>query len=544
MNLLQLRDEAWSASQIAHARMEREWDIYHNHDYPDDERILTDLRPRAHRSLNPQIQKGILRLVSPFMSQASRMEVQPNRSESLEDEQVYVKDLQNWLQMHEEADNETESLHTSILHNLVGGTAIRKQYFDPDTFIFRSESVNPCNIAVDGEASRIDLSDAQVVCQRYWKSENFLRKHYDWAPKDKNNHIYAGRLRRYDLPTHRMDEIWLRRDIAEDCDDFDPELLRETQKRIFRAVLIDDELVKLTHTPFWYPDFPFTCWRNFTSSLDKKKAQDFWGFGFGTLLLPNQKLLDEMLATLVAIARNMPTGQAVIQKGALDPEQDYNLDGQIIELEEGADIATHFQKLPPDQIPPVFGEMIQYMSQVMEEQMPSLNEVFTGQAAGANESGRAINSRQWAAFSQLSDNLRRMDEFRRRCVLQRVIGIQQTAKKPLSPHLWRGNLDLPDYFPEEARSIGFDVVSADAASMPHSPQAKLEVIATLASLGYAMTLEEALKFTGFDRGYGLKPDMFMDMMQMPADVSQEVRDDGTRARVNEAMRRGVEAPLP
>ena len=543
--LIQLRDEAWAASEAHHARIKKEWEIYHNEDYADTERVLRALEPRASRSLNPQIQKGILRLVSPFMSQASRMEVQPDKSEVQDDILMYTEDLQNWLQMHEEADNESESLKSSVLHNLVGGMAIRKQYFDTRTHIFRSEVVHPCSFAIDGGASRIDLSDAVTVCQRYYKDALYLTEHYDWYPKPETEARYRFETMRWGMPTHVMDEIWLRREIAEECEDFDQDLLDEEQdKQIFRAVLIDDEVVKLTATPYWYPDFPYACWRNFTSSLDEKKAQDMWGFGYGTLLLPNQKLLDEMIATLVAIARNMPTGQMVATKGALDPEQQYNLDGQLIELETGKNIDVDFQKLPVDQIPTVFAEMVQYMTQIMEEQMPSLNEVFTGQAAGANESGRAINSRQWAAFTQLSDNLERMDGFRRRCVIQRVIGIQQTAQRPLSSHLWRGSLDMPDYFPEEARTIGFDVVSADTASMPHSPLAKLQVLQTFAALGYVMPIDEALKFTGFDRGYGLKPDMFMDMTQMQPAAMQDVRDDGTRARVNEQMMAGAEAPLP
>ena len=539
MNLLQIRDEAWAASASAHARIRYEWEIYHNCGYRDSERVLKNMVPRAAKSLNPQIQKGILRLISPFTEQASRMEVQSQRSDTLEEELVFMEDLQNWNQMMEEADNETESLKTSILHNLVSGHAWRKQYFDPRTRIFRSESVHPLNIAIDGGASRIDLSDAMAICQRYWHDEYYLQRHYDWQPKRPQRDVYRGETRRYSVPTHRLDELWIRRELAEDCVDFDKEALERTDKQIFRCVLIDDEVVLIKGTPYWWPDFPYACWRNFTSSFDEKKAQDFWGFGFGTLLNPQQKFLDEMLATLVAIARNMPTGQAVVTKGTLDPEQQYNIDGQVIELQANKEIGVDFQKMPVDQIPPVFAEMVQYTTDIMQEQMPSLNEVFTGQAAGANESGRAINSRQWAAFTQLSDNLKRMDGFRRRCVIQRLTGIQQTAKKPLSPHIWRGGLDLPDYFPDEARYVGFDVVSADASSMPHSPLAKLQVIQTLASLGYVMSIEEALKFSGFDKGYGLQPEMFTDMMQLQAGADGMPVQPG-----NEQMIAGAQAPLP
>ena len=538
MDLLQIRDEAWSASQFAHSRIREEWRIYHNNNYEDNQRVLQDMVPRAKRSLNPMIQKGILRLVSPFMEQAARMEVQSDRSDAVEDDIIFVQDLNNWLEMMESADNETETLRTLILHNLVSGMSFAKTYFDPRTRIMRSEAVHPLSIAVDGGASRIDLSDAMCVAQQFCHDEFFLRRHYDWVPKRKT-HVFRTEPTRFNAPTHRLDELWIRRDMLEDCTDVDSARLENDDKQMFRAVLIDDEVVEIRSTPFWWPDFPFAAWRNFSASHDERKAQDFWGFGYGTLLSPQQMFLDEMLATLVAIARNMPTGQAVVTRGTLDREQQYNLDGQVIELAQGKDM-TDFQKLPIDQIPPVFGEMISYISQVMQEQMPSLSEVFTGESPGSNSSGRAIASLQFAAFTQLSANLKEMNEFRKRRVQQRLTGIQQTAKKPLSSHIWRGGLDLPDYFPEEPRYIGFDIVAADASSMPHSPAGKLEVVQALAAMGYVMPLEEMLKFVGFDTGYGLTPDMFQ---QMPmADGSSPLAGGVTQMNMGTMM--GTEAPLP
>ena len=544
MDLVTIRNECKNASRVAHARMAREWDIYHNIDYHEDERVLRDMVPRAQKSLNPQIQKGIMRLISPFMEQASRMEVQPDRSDHQQDDLIFTEDLQNWNEMHEEADNETETLKSLVLHNLVGGMSVAKTYYDPRTKIVRSETVNPTSISVDGEASRVDLSDAMAVVQECWHDEYYLRRHYDWEPRREPRWDIMGRKHRYKLPTHRLDEIWLRRELAEDCEDFDQDALKRSDKQIFRAVLIDDEVVRLTGTPYWWPEFPFSFWRNFTSSFDKRKGQDFWGFGYGTLLSPQQKFLDEMLAALVAIARNMPSGQVITTKGALDPEQQYNLDGQIIELQAGKDIGVDFQKLEPDAMPPVFGEMVQYITQVMQEQMPSLSEVFTGESPSSGSSGRAINSLQWAAFTQLSENLKAMNEFRRRRVIQRLTGIQQTARAPLAPHVWRGGLDLPAHFPEDARYVGFNVVANDASAMPHSPAAKLQILQTFASLGYMMELEEALKFTGFDRGYGLTPEMFQNMLQMvPPGMGAPGGQPGQTGMPANVMA-GAEAPLP
>ena len=399
--------------------------------------------------------------------------------------------------------------------------------------------MNPFSVAVDGEASRIDLSDAQCVCQKFWFDEFYLRRHYDWEPKEENR---RRTLLRYGKPTHRLDELWLRRELAEDCDDFDRTLLERTQKQMFRAVLIDDEVVKITATPFWWPDFPFTFWRNFTSALQDRRATDFWGYGYGTLLAPQQKVLDELVATLIAISHNMPTGQFITTKGTLDREQMYNVDGQVVELADGkgqgpAGILGDFQHLPPFDISPVFGEMIQYITQIMEEQMPSLSGVFTGEDPSGSASGRAINSRQWAAFTQLSGNVRRFNEARKRIKRQDLTLIQQTAQRPLSPHQWRGGLDLPGYFPEEARYVGFHLVANDAAAMPHSPAAKLQVAQTLAAMGHMLSLDELLKFTGLDRGYGLQPDQFL---QMPMAVPGA---GGTPAPGVDTIV-GAEAPLP
>lgn len=539
MDIREIRDDAWSASSAAHQRMKREWEIYHNADYPREERILRDMIPRAKASLNPQIQKGILRLVSPFLEQAVRIEVEPDRSDRLEEDIVWTQDLANWNQMMEEARGETEALSSLILHNLVGGTACSKTFFDTRTRIIRSDTVNPQSIAVDAEASRIDLSDAMAVCQRAWHDEAYLMRHYDWEPRVQERR-YDERLR-FNAPVHKLDEVWIRRELAEDCDNFDQEKLQKTEKQIFVGTLIDDELVRLRATPFWWPDFPFSFWRNFTASTQDSRATDFWGFGYGTLLAPQQKLLDEMIATLVAIARNMPTGQVVTTRGALDPEQQFNIDGQIIELQSNKKIGEDFQKMPVDQIPPVFAEMVQYVAQVMEEQMPSLSGVFTGEEpGGGNASGRAINSRQWAAFTQLSGNVGALNECRKHRMRQTLTLIQQTAKKPLSPHIWRGGLDLPDYFPAEARYVGFKLTANDASSMPHSPAAKLQIAQSLAAMGYQMTLEELLKFTGFDRGYGLTPEQFTDLTQMPMGMGMQ----GGPQMPGQNVVSGVETPMP
>lgn len=534
MRLLQIRDEAWAASGEAHARIQRERDIYHNLEYPEDERILRTKVPRSQRSLDPQITKGVNRLVSPYISQLASMEIEADRSEVQEADKPFIGDLQNWYEMMEAADNETETRKTLVEHNLVGGMAIAKTYYDPRTEIFRSESVSPLMIAVDGGASRIDLSDAMVVCQQYWYPEYYLKLHYDWEPAKGTVKDVVRKYFRYNEPTHRLDEMWIRRELLEACEDVDKDALALDKKQMFRVIFIDDEVVEIKHTPYWWPDFPYSCWRNFSAFYDSKKAQDFWGYGFPTYLIEPQKFLDEMLAAIVEAARHIPVGQAVAQKGALDPEQDYGVDSQLIELQEGYNIKEAFQKLPLDQFPQIFGDLVVDARNSMQEMMPSLTPVFTGEEPSGNSSGKAIQSKQWAAHSQIEDNLSRGNVMMRHRAIQRLTGIQQTAKKPLLPHVFRGQLDLPDYFPEDARHVGFNVTYADTAAMPSSPQGRMELVQWLASLGYMLSPEDVLKLTKLDTAVGLSPDMFQQMMQVAP--SQALMGNQTLS--------GVQAPMP
>ena len=60
----ELRDEAFGASGSAHNRMTQELAIYHNVGaYRDGEMLGGQYRPITEQSLNPEIQKGINRLI-------------------------------------------------------------------------------------------------------------------------------------------------------------------------------------------------------------------------------------------------------------------------------------------------------------------------------------------------------------------------------------------------------------------------------------------------------------------------------------------------
>lgn len=538
MDLIHIRDDCWNASTDAHARIRKEWDIFNSGEYGEKERLLGEV-PRAKASLNPQTRTGILRMIPPLMDQAVRIEIRPDKPGTPEEQETlypeelrYTKDIANYVQMHEEARDESGVLETLILHNLVCGTAVAKTFLDERTGIIRSDPVHPLSIAVDYGASRVDLSDAMVVCQKTIWDEYYLRRHYGWEPKPERQTERSER--RYARPTHRVDEIWMRREIAEDCSDINQDVLADTEKQMFRATLIDDEIVRVTASPLYWPDFPYAFWRNLTVVEGERQSSEIWGQGFCTHMHKPQKLLDEFLATVVAAARTMPTGQIVTTKGALDPEQDLSADGLVLEIDKSiSDIREAFQHIPPHEISPIFEKLIQYFSGVLESEMPSLTPVFTGASPTGNASGKLANSLQWASRSQLSPHVIRMNAFRKIRTRQTATLVQQEAKAPLSPHLWRGNLNLPESFPEEARSVGFYLVANDASGLPRSPAGILEFLMGLASMGMIIKPGALLDVTGLDKGYGLTEDMFLPM-GMQSGMMQPSLDVAS----------GAEAPLP
>ena len=69
--------------------------------------------------------------------------------------------------------------------------------------------------------------------------------------------------------------------------------------------------------------------------------------------------------------------------------------------------------LPPEIVPPVLIEFIQFISGIMTDMMPSLSsEIFRGEAPYSGASGgRAVASLQFANFNQLAGNIREMNEF-------------------------------------------------------------------------------------------------------------------------------------
>ena len=240
--------------------------------------------------------------------------------------------------------------------------------------------------------------------------------------------------------------------------------------------------------------------------LPNGQATAFWGHGYAALAFPQQKFLDELHANFIKILRNLSVGRVISKKGLLDLKDTLTGYGINIEVESdmlaGADLRSVVMPFPSEAPPQFLFELFQYTLNSIDEMMPSLSPVFTGDSPHEGASGRAINNLQWASFNQISANVREMNEHRLAIMRILITHIQQFAKKPVSPHLRRRGVDFPNQFPETARHIGYNLKMEDAASLPTTPSGKLELATVLASLGAVLPIDKLIKFVGFDKGYG------------------------------------------
>lgn len=509
-NLKQLRDDAFQASAAAHDRLRHEISVFKNKGYREQTRVGA-ANAMVEQSLMPQIQKGCIRMIPAFREQISKIKIETDKKNPTVQDSLYIKNIENWNEMYEEVDDEANRMRSHIYWNLIAGNAISKIRWDPEGKLVRSEGINPTSFAPDPQCTQSSFTDAGYLCQVNHHKLNYMKKYYqDWQPKRKS-YNYRGDVRGYDQK-HRVDEMWLKRDVADDCGIN----VSETKREMIKVVLIDDELHKAQPSPYWYPGFPFAHWRNFMDLDVDGKAHSFWGYGYGTLAWPQQKMLDEFVANFLLILRNLGIGRFVATDGAIDEEQILPIMGSIIRLnpEIQGSIEANFKHLEPEQIPAAIIQSMEMFINGINDMMPSLSEVFAGEAPYSNASGRAVASLQYANFNQLSDNIREMNEFRLRRQRIKYVILQQFAQKPLKPHLWRGGLDMQDPFPEDARHIGHKLSQPDLTSLPNTPAGKLQVLQVLISLG--IQPKDPLDLLGITKGYGWTSDDFIQVpIQMP-----------------------------
>lgn len=535
MDLIDLRDLLLNSNKGAHDRIRRELAIYRNEAYTGVERI-GGVKSMVKASIDPKVRKGVNRLIPGFVQNASRIEVQPDRSSRTEMDIQYCQDIQNWLDMNDDATDEGEELHVAVMHNLGLGNHISKIGWDKRRSVVVAEAVHPLNFYVHASCKKSNFSDAEAVMQREVLTGADLRRNYARINlRDFTNN------EREDLDTQlfTVDEIWLRPWIADEYGI----TVDDDESAVIIAVVVNDKIHRARLSHYWWPDFPFAHWRNFLDVDDMTgKAYNFWGHGYGEQLWSNQKLLDEMLANLVLISRNQSVGRFLSVKGAIDMEQILPIHGLNIEIDPdimkgAARIADVIQHLPPDQVPAVLAEMLALVSNAIDEELPSMNPVYTGEQPQNQTSGRTVNALQFAAFSQLADNITRMNEFRLRRARIKITMLQQYARRPLKPHLWRGGIDLPDLFEEDARYVGYHLTLPDTSQMPNTPAGRMQVVIMLANMGLVMPPEKIIEFVGLDRGFGLKASDFvpvpMPMNNQTANAAQG--DQGAVSGLEAAM---------
>ena len=529
-SLFDLRDEARHASQKAHDRMKFEQMIFESEAYPSGTKV-GKIASVAGQSVDPKVRKAVVRLGHAFEEQMARIEVQPDRTAHTLEHIELCEDIQNWVEMNDDASSEGEQLRTAILHHNVYGQAVSKAVWDARDAVVRLKSVHPMNFYVDPACAMQDLSDAEHVWHSEFQSADMIRRDYPGFKLDvKQRREWA--FGREAEEQYRVDEGWIRKERALEAG----VKCKDAKHDIVMVVIIDDKLHGAWESPYWWPDMPFVGWRNFTGLCDKGElSHKFYGYGYGTFMWPQQKLLDELLANLVLIVRNLSVGRFITRRGTLDMQRVLAEHGLNIELEEGATL-DDIEHLPPDEVPAALFSFTEYVVSIMEDMAPSLNPVFTGQQPEHQSSGRAINSLQFAAYSQISSNIRQQNDFRLRRERMKVTLLQQFAKKPLRPHKWRGGLDLPERFPEDARWIGYQLAMPDTTGMPNTPAGRLQVVQMMASQGYVLTPEKLIEFLGLDRGYGIKAEDFMPMAQPGMEGSSPQVDEQASSGLESAMR--------
>ena len=507
-NLIDLRDEAIHGSRMAHDRIRQELAIYRNEGYTHGQRsTVGGVYSMAKESLDPKIRTGVNRLIPGFIENMGRIEVQPDRSYRTEDDIQFCEDIQNWLDMNDDATDEGEELHIAVQHNLSVGNCVTKIGWDFRQMAVTADAIHPLNFSVDPACRKSNFSDAGYVNHREMQTGAYIRRNFpDFVPP----RSAMTSQDKFDTQVLPVDEVWVRPWVAAEVGvDVDPE-----SPGMVVAVIIDDTIHKARHSQYWWPDFPFAHWRNFFDvDMRTGKAHDFWGHGYGEQLWSNQKLLDELLANLILISRNQAVGRFISKEGMLDMEQVLPIHGLNIEFPDGYTL-NDLLHLPPDSLPPDLYHVIEKVTSTIDAEIPSLSDTYTGEEPKGATSGRAINALQYASFSQLSANIRRMNDYRLRRARIKITMLQQYARQPLKPHLWRGGMDLPDVFPEDARHIGYHLSMPDTSSIPNTPAGRLQIVQLLANMGMVMAPERMIEFVGLDKGFGLKAGDFM-MAQAP-----------------------------
>ena len=177
---LELRDAAYEAAVPAHSRMENEISLYRNEDYTG-ESWIKRFKRSVTRSISPQINTVINRLIPIFTEQMAHVNVDPIRSDTTELGQLASEELQEHLDSLEAVDAETEELRTLILRNQTMGNAISKIICDPDSEMVRAVPITPLRFAPAPDVSRSDFRGGGYVVHTTYHNYMTISKKYPGA---------------------------------------------------------------------------------------------------------------------------------------------------------------------------------------------------------------------------------------------------------------------------------------------------------------------------------------------------------------------------
>ena len=524
-----MRDAAFEYHASSHEAMFHQLMLYMNEDIDSWWARHGTLRFAQKRSVDPKIRNALDRMIPAFAAELTKIEVQPDKSAQTYADMLFIEDLKSYLDQHEQADSEASRIETLIYQNRVMGNALSKIVYDWRTKIVTAPAINPFLFAPEPGASDVDFSNAGYLCHTNFHSDWYVSRRYPGAPlAGRSMRSRRGILKDFrGGGGNRVDEMWLLPDYAEMG-----RIDVSKRTRMVTAHIVNNEPYEAYENVLWYPHYPFAMWRTFVR-LDVGQTQSFFGDGYALKMEGQQKLYDHIMREWLYMLGNQATGRVVTTEGTLDVDQILNVHGANIKLKgKNKKIGEDFQFLPPNEMPISVWQTMQTISMLMEEAAPSLQAPFVGQS-GANQSGRAISFNQQANFGQFAVQFQGMNEFRMRRTGIRLNCLQQYARRPQAPHMWRRGLDLPEEMPEDARHIGYNLSIPDSTGIPNTILGRLQVLQILNSMGYALSRKRTIDFLKLDTAYGISEE---DLLQpAPVGPNGEPMNEGAAMGVPEAL---------
>ena len=485
--LVKLRNKAFEASSKSHAEMKHAWELYNNSDEYGDKTFE-----------DPAITDAIDRLIPVFTQGLSKVKVEPDKSNMTQYDAPLVDMLDRFLRSHEEADMESERIRTIVTQFLVMGNTVSKVVPNHRTGVVTAPALSPMSVAFDPSADH-SIPESDYTVHTTYQAEYYIKRKFPDITLDRSRYGRKNKHGSYS-DRHRLDEIWMTSETAKEngvkCD------VKKHNQVLVK--MINDQPIKAITNPIRYPAPPFALSKVFVD-LKLGSTQSMWGTSHTSKMEGAALVYNRVLTDYMDIVRNVKFDRVITTEGTLDNETILNVHGANIKLNENKEIGRDFQTMPPPTVSPAFIQSVATARDILQNKVPSLQPVFIGEGHGANQSGRAILAQQHNSINQVTHQILALNEFMRYRTYIRLNLIQQFAKRPNSPNMWRLGLDLPDMLPEDARFIGYNVLIPDASlGLPDTLLGRIQVLQILNSVGYALTPERTNEFLKLDTTFGFQ----------------------------------------